>query len=169
MKTKELQPMRTGRFCYSVKIYVAGGQNDTDSHLNSVKCYDPVVDEWSQIANMSYPRVMFGLVCTTRNALCNGRSWNHRTLWSSTKNLDLIKFFAFRVFQVIIMSGHVSLIPCVQIGSHDEHKKIRWVIILRGQIYILMDNELDISVFLMNVTFLSCLLVHSLSITDATF
>lgn len=59
--------MGFGRFAYSAtvmdgKIYVAGGQISVDSYLKAVECYDPVVDEWTQIANMNYPRKSFGLV-----------------------------------------------------------------------------------------------------------
>lgn len=66
--SRVLQPIQHARFDYSAaimggKIYIAGGKNGTaSSSLDSVECYDPVDDKWTEISNMNYARTDFALV-----------------------------------------------------------------------------------------------------------
>lgn len=66
MMTKSLQPMQHGRYNYAAttindKIYAAGGQTEEKSYSQSVECYDPIEDKWSELASMNYPRARFAL------------------------------------------------------------------------------------------------------------
>lgn len=68
MTSEEIEPMKYGRHEYAVavmdgKIYIAGGVGDDKdySYLNTAECYDPITNEWTEIASMKHPRAEFAL------------------------------------------------------------------------------------------------------------
>lgn len=67
MESRIRAPMMQRRYKYAAavmndRIYVAGGEFDPNTQLDSVECYDPVRNKWVQLANMNHPRSLFALV-----------------------------------------------------------------------------------------------------------
>ena len=68
VKWKKVAHMQQGRYNASGtadhgKIYIAGGRQNIDHHLQSCEVYDVATDDWQFIANLNVPRSEASMVC----------------------------------------------------------------------------------------------------------
>lgn len=138
-----MEAMYCARYAYAAAmlggfLYVAGGTGSHHTILNTVECYDPKTDDWSQVSSMNTTRRDFALVESNGFLYAMG---NNEILERYDPRQDL--WTVVSSVTDILPIDKVTLIetfPYFQIASFDNNENIRAAIDLYGEIYVLIQN-----------------------------